>query len=253
MGYFRYNADAPYITLFGGEHLAILAVSAAVCAALLVLSSRLSAKGYRRLEWTVVGLIVLSEAAREIGLALNHAYTVGDLPLHICSLAVFLSLIYAIRPFKIVGEYLYCLCMPGALFALLFPGWVGLPQTSFFSLNSFFVHTLLFSYPLTLLCARRLRPAAKRLPLCLLLLCAAAVPIYFFDQKTGANFFFLDYPPAGSPLALFADWWGVPGYIFGYFPLFAAVWAVLYLPWIAAGRKRGKEKSGELNTKKSGF
>ena len=118
-------------------------------------------------------------------------------------------------------------------------GLAGLPQTSFFSLNAFIGHTLLFTYPLTLLAAKRLRPYAKRLPLCLLLLVVVAVPMYFFDQRTGANFFFLNYPPAGSPLALFANYWGVPGYIFGYFPLIAAVWLVLYLPW-AAGRKKKK-------------
>ena len=240
MGYFHYNPGAPFITIFGKEHLAILAICAAVCVILILVAARLGDGGYRRLERVIVGLIVLSEAAREIGLALNHAYTVADLPLHICSLAVFLSLIYAMRPYKIVGEFLYCLCMPGALSALPFPGWVGLPQTSFFSLNSFLVHTLLFSYPLTLLAARRLHPAVKRLPLCLLLLAVVAVPMYFFDQKTGANFFFLNYPPSGSPLEFFARRWGVPGYIFGYFPLIAMVWGILYLPWIVAGRgKKG--------------
>ncbi|MCL2343634.1 MAG: TIGR02206 family membrane protein [Firmicutes bacterium] len=240
MGYFHYDPNAPFLQIFGREHLAILAVCAAVCVILVVAAARLGQKGYRRLERVVVGLIVLSEAAREIGLALNHAYTVGDLPLHICSLAVFLSLIYAMRPYKIVGELLYCLCMPGALFALLFPGWVGSPQTSFFSLNSFFVHTLLFSYPLTLLAAKRLHPEARRLPLCFLLLFAVAVPIYFFNQRFGSNFFFLNYAPQGSPLAFFRDnlGWGTPGYIFGYFPLIAAVWALLYTPWVIAGRRK---------------
>ena len=238
MGYFHFDPNAPFIRLFGAEHLAILAIIAAVCVVLVITASRLGTTGYRRLEWGVVGLIALTQASAQIGLALNHAYTVADLPLHICNLAVFLSLIYAIKPFKYVGEFLYCLCMPGALFALLFPGWVGLPQTSFFSLNAFVMHTMLFCYPLTLLASKKLRPNFRRLPLCLLILVIAAVPIYFFNQRFHSNFFFLYYAPAGSPLDFFRTYWGTPGYIFGYFPLIAAVWAVLYTPWALAGRKR---------------
>jgi uncharacterized membrane protein YwaF len=133
--------------------------------------------------------------------------------------------------------------MPGALFALLFPGWTGSPADSFFSLNSFFVHTLLFAYPLTLLFSRILTPSVKRLPLCLGLIMLAAAPIYFLDKAVGANFFFLNFSPPGSPLEFFDRLWGRPWYIMGFAPILAAVWAVQYLPCelIMRGRaKRGK-------------
>jgi uncharacterized membrane protein YwaF len=76
----------------------------------------------------------------------------------------------------------------------------------------------------------KLHPNAKRLPQCFLFIVVISVPIYIFDKLTEANFLFLNWPSAGSPLVWFEKLLGNPGYIFGYIPMMAVVWTLLYLP-----------------------
>ena len=70
-------------------------------------------------------------------------------------------------------------------------------------------------------------------PRCFALLLALAAVVYGFDRIVGANYMFLLAPAPGSPLEWFAGFLGNPGYLLGYLPMLAAVWAALYLP----GRK----------------
>ena len=56
------------------------------------------------------------------------------------------------------------------LAALLFPSWATLPFPNLMHLHSFTVHTLLVAYPVMLLLAGELRPSARYIPQCLVLL-----------------------------------------------------------------------------------
>lgn len=231
--FFRFNVQSSEglgFQLFSVPHICWLIIAAASCVALCLIYRRKDEVSRRRLELCVAGLILFSELVKKLSLIIAGEYSVYDLPLHLCGMAVFISLVHAARGWKFTGELLYSACMPGAAFALIFPDWVRYPVFNFLSMNSFFVHILLTAYPLMLFFGGEIRPEAKRLPYCFLFLAVVSAPVYVFNKLVDANFLFLNWPSPGSPLEWFERWLGNPGYILGYIPMMVLVWTALYLP-----------------------
>ena len=154
-------------------------------------------------------------------------YDLGRLPLHLCSLSIYLCFLHALTGRQGLGQFLYAFTLPGAAFALLFPDWAGQPLFDFITASSFLLHFLLVLYPLMQVVAGEIRPELRRLPGCVGWMLLLALPVYGLNKLWNTNYMFLNLPPAGSPLALFA-FLGSPGYLLGYIPLALGVWAVLY-------------------------
>ena len=104
--------------------------------------------------------------SRFVCLLVGGNYRANYLPLHMCSINIFLIALHALRPTRLVDNFLYAVCIPAALAALLFPTWVSLPPANFMHLHSFTVHILLATYPIMLTAGRDIRPQAKYLPGC---------------------------------------------------------------------------------------
>lgn len=134
--------------------------------------------------------------------------------------------LHALRPTRLVDNFLYAVCIPAALAALLFPTWVRLPPANFMHLHSFTVHILLATYPIMLTAGRDIRPQAKYLPGCVGLALALAVPVYCINLALGTNFMFLMRADAGNPLRLFEQAFG--NHLLGYPVLAGAIFAVMY-------------------------
>ena len=219
-------------------HLRWLAIAAALAALLCLGYCRLHGRGRRALRIAVGCAILLCELLKDGNLLRFGVFDRWYLPLHLCGLAVFFCFYHCLRPGKTVGNFLYSTCAPGALFALLFPDWTAYPPFAYHSIVAFVVHALIVAYPLMQVCGGDLKPEARYLPRCFGILIALAVPVYIFNRRFGTNYMFLSWPSPGSPLEWFADLLGNPGYLLGYLPMAAAVWGLLYLPFI---RKREKE------------
>ena len=101
----------------------------------------------------------------------------------------------------------------------------------------FALHGLLVAYALMQVLGGDLQPETNALPGCLGLMLLLALPVYGFDRLEGTNYMFLNWPPATTPLMWFAPL-GRPGYLLGYLPLIAIVWAVLYGPFWHGRHKR---------------
>ena len=149
---------------------------------------------------------------------------------------MYVSAWHALRGGELTGQFLYAFCMPGALAALLFPDWRVYPLVSFLTFAGFAGHFLIVTYVVMQVLAGDIAPDIRRAGACLLLMLALAVPVFIFDRLTATNYMFLNYPSPGSPLEWFS-FLGRPGYILGYFPLIAAVWAVIYAPFVTVPRK----------------
>ncbi len=160
------------------------------------------------------------------------ALFVGDfrpsfLPLHLCSINIFLIIADAIKPNDHLREVLYAICLPGAFFAMIFPGWNSLPLWNALCIHSFTAHILLFVYPV-LLIAEGFRPRFCRLLRCLPWMLGAATLVYCLNQWWGTNFMFLAWAGEGNPLAWFEKLLGTPGYLAGIPVIAAGCWAMLY-------------------------
>jgi len=183
-------------------------------------------------------LLVADELFKQICLLLGGRWLPEYLPLHLCSVNIFLAARHALRPGKLSGNFLYTVCIPGALAALLFPSWSSLPVANFMHIHSFTVHMLLAMYPIVLTAAGDIRPDVKYVPKCVGILLIMAAISWVINPMLNANFFFMAEAGEGNPLYWFEQNWG--NHLLGFPVLVTAIIAVMHGPWIIARKLKTK-------------
>ena len=154
MNAFRYFMDTVEtiepghgFTHYDGYHLLWLGILIVFTAALALLYRRQDAATRANWRKRVAVAIVLDEVWMMFWLAVGGNYTLDYLPLHLCSINIVLIAVHAWRPNRTLDNFLYGVCIPGALAAMLFPTWYSLPALNFMHLHSFTLHILLIAYP----------------------------------------------------------------------------------------------------------
>lgn len=216
---------------FGTLHLLWLTAFIILFIVMIIFFRKMKPSEQRKCLVSIAILLVASEIVKFVILLIGNRFEWDYLPLHLCSMNIFIILSHALKPTKFKAEFLYALCLPGATAALLFPGWPSLPFLNFIHIHSFVFHALLLIYPILLIVAG-FKPDYKQLSKCLLFLLVVSPILYGLNKILDTNFMFLNNPGTGNPLALFEKWLGNPGYIAGFFVLLAIVWSVLYVPII---------------------
>lgn len=208
-----------------------------------VLYRKLGERGRKIWRVAIAVMLVLDELFKQVPLIVQGYFTLGYLPLHLCSINIFLIGFHAVKPTKAVGNFLYTVCIPGALAALLFPTWSTLPGANFMLLHSFTVHILLAMYPIVLTVAGDIRPELKELPKALLLLVGLAAFALICNLLMDTNFMFLMYADPGNPLYLFEQMWG--SHLLGFPVIIAGVLLVMHTPWVIVHKMKNCKSTGE--------
>ena len=180
----------------------------------------------RKTRIALATALLLDELWKMFWLTIGHRYELEYLPLHLCSINIFLIAYHCFRPSKTLDNFLYIVCVPGALSALLFPSWASLPLANFMHIHSFTVHTLLVAYPLVLLFNKELTPDLKELPKSLLLLGIFGIIALIVNVLFDENFMFLMYAEPGNPLYVFEELFG--SHIIGFPIIIAGILVVMY-------------------------
>ncbi|MBE6038204.1 MAG: TIGR02206 family membrane protein [Anaerofustis stercorihominis] len=227
-------------THYGPIHIAWLAIAAISTAVLCVTYKKQSAEKRLKYRKIFAWSIVANDIFETVCLLIGGRYTLDYLPLHLCSINVFVILHHAYYNKELENQMLYALCMPGALVALLFPMWWTLPVVNFSHIHSFTVHIQLFAYPVMLLYAGDIKPDMKMLPKCAGALLAIAPFIYIFNMIAGTNFMFINRPQENSPLEIMGEVMGNPGYLVGFAALIFVVWILMFLPFEIISKKKKK-------------
>lgn len=222
--------------VFDACHLAWLAGCAVLMALCCLTYRRLNPSGRKKLRILVAAAIVADEGLKMAVLLIGGNFSVNYLPLHLCSINLFLIAWHAFRPSATLDNYLYLTCTPGAMAALLFPNWTALPPTSLMHIHSFTFHMLLACYPLMLLAGGDIRPRLKSLPKVLLLLGCLAGIAATANKILGTNFMFLSYASRSNPLYWFEKNMG--DHLWGYVLILPLLTAVLYAPELVRVVKR---------------
>lgn len=219
--------DGSGFTMYGQIHmiwLASIAVTVFFCA----LIYRKSGERVRgAVLWIITALTLGNEVAKYIVLGVSGHFNVGYLPLHLCSINIFVILAYSISKNDFLAEVLYAASMPAAAAALLFPSWTALPPTSFMHIHSFTVHAELFLFPV-LLIVGGFEPSLRRLLRTLPVIAATAAGVFVFNKVFDTDFMFLNGAGEGNPLSFFEKFLGDPGYLISIPLLLAVVWSILY-------------------------
>ena len=162
-------------------------------------------------------------------------YGPDSLPLHVCSMAGYGCLVHfvlshkAYRSFQVLSELLFFPGLPGALLALLFPGWGGGRPFSFLSICEFLGHGGIVLYVLLRLRDGGICPRLQRAWIPVLFCAVYALVMIPFDKMTGMNYGFLLFPSPDSPLSGIAALAGTGiGYYAGYALLVLGIMAASY-------------------------
>ncbi len=221
---------------FDSLHLSWLAGFVLLTLALCLTYRRLDLQKRAGLRKILACAIVGDELFKMAVLTIGGNYTVDYLPLHLCSINIFLIARHAWKPGVILDNFLYLVCIPGALAALLFPTWTGLPLQNGMHIHSFTVHILLAAYPIMLLSTGEIRPDWRTIPKVLGLLCCFAAVAAVVNALLGTNYMFLSEAEAGNPLKWFGDHWG--SHLYGFPVIISAIIAVFYIPVTVLQRKK---------------
>lgn len=155
-------------------------------------------------------------------------WTKNYFPLQLCTINIFIIAWHTIKPSKLIDNFLYTICVPAAIMALAFPSWTKLPMANFMHIHSFTIHILLALYPIMLTVGGDIKPRAKYILKCLIMLICMAIPVYIFNEFMGTNYMFLAKADKGNPLYWFEQNWG--NHLLGFPVLAAAIFLVMYGP-----------------------
>ncbi len=217
-------------SLFGSGHLAVLALSAVIIFVWVYLYKR-AGKGRRPALIITAFLLPCLELWKILFLIRAGRFDIGHLPLHFCSLAIYLYPLYALTQRKIIktvlGDFFCCVLLPAGIGALLFPDWTMYPLISFMSISSFVWHTVQIILPLCVLFTEEVCADKKSFLYCVILLIIPAVLVYIFDRVFNCNYWFLLYPVPGPPEMIY-DRFGADLYL----PALAGmVLLVVFITW----------------------
>ena len=124
----EYGVNYQCYPLYGRIHLTELALSLIFILSAALWYRHSGPKQRRRILVGVTVLLLLDEAALLLGMALTGQWNWSYLPLHLCSINVFVCLYNTLFDQNWCKEELYALCIPGAALALLCPSWLDVPS-----------------------------------------------------------------------------------------------------------------------------
>ncbi len=227
-------------SLFGKVHLIWLAAFVILAFSICLLYKKLNPKVRNIMRISVASLILLDEIWKWVFLFIGNRYEHSYLPLHLCSINVFLVAFHIFKQPKVINNFLYAICIPAGVIALLTPSWTALPPGNFMHIHSFSIHILLALYPLMLTIGGDIKPEIKTAPKCLLLLLCMAFIVLGVNLLCDTNFMFLMRTDDISFLVVFENIFGAHQWAFPV--LLPIVLALMYLP-IALINKTKKSKN----------
>lgn len=190
------------------------------------LYGKLGASGRKIWKRCIACLLIADELFKMVVLIATKQYAADYLPLHLCSINIFIIVLHVCKPSKLLDNFLYTVCIPGTMAALLFPSWTRLPLMNAMHIHSFTVHFMLALYPIVLVVNGELKPSLRMLPKSLGLLLLMTLPIYGMNLLLDTNFMFLMYVDPGNPLHWFGENWG--SHLLGFPVIIFGVLVVMY-------------------------
>jgi len=230
-GFFAFNYSGEPFQLFGPKHLIVIAVEAAVILWLFLGWKNPTEEGKRRMRYLLAGILFVGESAWHIWSIAGGTWTVTyNLPLHICSIMVWLSIVMLLTRNYRIYEFAYFIGIAGAMQAFLTPeaGQYGLWH--FRAVQTLVVHGTLIIIPIYMSLKEGFRPTGKSFLRVAVGVNAYMVVVYFINLALGSNYLFIMHKPeTASLLDVLGPW---PWYILSMEALGFVIFFLLYLPWL---------------------
>jgi len=235
--YFDYNYDGPPFDVFGPGHLAALAIIATIIIFIVMARRYPAESAKRRARLVLAGIILVVESSWHVwNLAIDSWDVQRHLPLHTCSMGIWLSIIMLTTRNYRLYEILYFIGIAGATQALLTPsvGAYGLPH--FWPIQSLASHGLLVIALVYMTAIEGFRPTWMSIWRTMLILNIYMLLITGVNFLIGSNYMYTIRKPAtASLLDMMGPW---PWYILAGEFLAITLFLILYLPFVAVNKRR---------------
>jgi hypothetical integral membrane protein (TIGR02206 family) len=228
--FFSGNWTGQPFVLFGPEHLAGLAIILLINLSFFKLWKGASENARRSFRWGLAALLILDEAAWHAWNFTSGNWTVRTmLPLHLCSILVFLSAYMLVKRSYAVYEFAYLLGIAGALQALLTPdaGVFGFPH--FRAFQVLISHGAIITAAVYMTVVEGFRPTPASLKRVFIGSNLYLLFVGLVNWAIGSNYLFIAHKPETASLLDVLPAW--PWYILYIEGLGLAFMLLLYLPF----------------------
>lgn len=185
----------------------------------------------RKVRTTLAIIMLLAESAWHLWNVYHGTWNVQEhLPLHACSLLIWLAGIMLIRKNYRIYEFAYFMGIAGALQALFTPdiGIYGFPHFRFF--QTFIAHGLLTTSAIYMTTVEGMRPTWKSMLRVMVSLNIYMGIVFFFNRLIGSNYLYVAHKPPGPTLLDVLPEW--PWYLLYMEAIGVIMFLLLYLPFI---------------------
>ena len=220
---------APFV-LFGTAHLIGLALVALANVALFYVRDHAGEKARRNIRYGLAALLVVNEMAWHLWNWATGQWTVQTmLPLHLCSVLVWLSAYMLVTKNRTIYEFAYLLGIAGALQALLTPdaGIYGFPHFRFFQV--ILSHGAIVTAALYMTIVEGFRPTWASVRRVLVGSYLYMLNVWVINDLLGSNYLFIAHKPETASLLDVLPAW--PGYIPIIIALGVSFILLFYLPF----------------------
>lgn len=225
----NYNGD-PF-QLFGPRHLLVVGIFAAIILWLFLGWKNPTEEGKRRMRYLLAAVLLIWEGGWHVWNIAFGTWTLQyNLPLHLCSIMVWASIIMLLTKSYRIYEFAYFIGIAGAMQAFLTPeaGQYGLWH--FRAIQTLIVHGTLIVIPIYMTLKEGFRPTWKSMLRVIVGVNIYMVIVYFINLALGSNYLFIMHkPPSTSLLDVLGPW---PWYNLATEAIGVVIFLLLYLPWI---------------------
>lgn len=229
--FFNPNYTGEPFQLFGPKHLIVLAIVLAIILWLIFGWKNPTEKAKRRARYFLAGTLFVWESGWHIWSFWGGTWTITyNLPLHVCSIMVWLSIVMLLTKNYRIYEFAYFIGIAGALQPLLTPeaGIYGLWH--FRALQTLIAHGTLVIVPIYLTTKEGFRPSWNSLIRVAIGTNLYMILIHFINLAIGSNYLFtVGKPPTASLLDVLGPW---PFYLLAMEAIGFAIFFILYLPFM---------------------
>ncbi len=197
----------------------------------------------KKVRLTMAIVLWVNEASWHVWNIANGTWTVQELlPLHACSILIWLAGFMLIYKNYGIYEFVYFMGIAGALQALMTPniGIYGYPHFRFF--QTFVSHGLLVTSAIYMTTVEGFRPTWRSMLRVMVISNIYMVVIFFVNQWLGSNYLYVAHKPAGPTLLDALPAW--PWYLLYMEALAVLMLLLLYLPFMI---KDWRSKSQPVN------
>ncbi|NIV12929.1 MAG: TIGR02206 family membrane protein [Aliifodinibius sp.] len=231
--------------LFGPKHLLVLFIVLAINLWLLFGWKKPTEKDKRRARYFLAAILFIWEAAWHLWSFWTGTWTITyHLPLHVCSIMVWLSIFMLLSKNYRIYEFAYFIGFAGALQPLLTPeaGIYGLWH--FRAIQTLIVHGTLVIVPIYMTTKEGFRPTWGSFLRVAVGTNLYMILIHFINLAIGSNYLFtVSKPPTASLLDVLGPW---PLYLLSMEAIGFIIFFLLYLPFMLKDIRRKRATTATI-------